>query len=145
MFKALWLLHSAMGNGGQKGSEAPRGVNATPPLPSEMATGNGEQKEGSGISGETPITKGSAETSPAPATNEIQPSLAANEGLQPSPNGMQPSLASNEGQRPSTNERQQPATNERQPSLSINQGQEPHNSNLTVNTIKGSTTSNLTL
>jgi hypothetical protein len=146
MFKALWLLHSAT-TAGQKGSEVPRGVTAIPSLPfgggsTEMATGNAEQEEGSGIFGETPTTKGSAETSPATATNEIQPSLAANEGQQPSTNAMQPFPATNEGQsslstnrgQPSNaaNKGQQPATNERQPSFSTNQGQEPHNSNLTI-------------
>jgi hypothetical protein len=159
MFKVLWLLHSAMGNGGQKGSEAPRVVNATPPLPfgggnTEMATGNGEQEEGSGIFGENSTTEGSAETFPATATNEIQPSLASNEGAQPSTNetqpfpatdegetslstnGGQPSNAANNGLQPATNEGQQPATNERQPSFSTNQGQEPHNSNHTVSVPK---------
>jgi hypothetical protein len=165
MFKALWLFLSA--TAGQKGSETPRGVTAIPPLPfggsTEMATGNAEQEEGSGIFGETPTTKGSAETSPATATNEIQPSLASNEGQQPSTNERQPFPATNEGEtslstnggqlstasneilQPATNEGQQPATNERQPSFSTNQGQEPHNSNLTIYTIKGSTTSNFTL
>jgi hypothetical protein len=113
-----------------------------------MATGNGEQEEGSGIFGETPTTKGSAETSPATATNETQPSLAANEGHQPSTNERQPlpianeghsslstdvgqsSNAVNNGLQPATNEGQQPATNETQPSFSTNQGQEPHNATL---------------
>ncbi len=159
MFNALWLLHSA--TAGQKGSEA------IPPLTfggnTEMATGNGEQEEGSGIFGDTPTTKGSAETSPATATNEIQPSLASSEGQQPATNekqpfpansegqsslstdGGQPSNAANNGLQPATNEGQLPATNERQPSFSTNQGQEPHNSNLIVCTIIGSATSNLTL